>query len=57
MNLSAPPLIILTFFLFFFEYDAASAEVDGSLGDSDGLKESGSKKRYTIFYSFSLSLY
>lgn len=27
-----------------------SVEIDGSLGDSDGVKESGSKKRYTISY-------
>lgn len=39
---------LLTFFSF-LQYYAASAEIDGSLGDSDSLKESGSKKRYTIF--------
>jgi hypothetical protein len=31
------------------QYYAASAEIDGSLGDSDSLKEAGSKKRYAIF--------
>jgi len=29
---------------------APSVEIDGSLADSDGLKEAGSKKRYTMFY-------
>lgn len=27
-----------------------SVEIDGSLGDSDGIKDPGSKKRYTIFH-------
>jgi hypothetical protein len=53
MNLSAnSPMIKNNKFLTFFsvlQYYAASAEIDGSLGDSDSLKEAGSKKRYAIF--------
>lgn len=49
MNLSAnSPMIKNNKFLTFFsvlQYYAASAEIDGSLGDSDSLKEAGSKKR------------
>jgi hypothetical protein len=54
MNLSAnSPMIKNNKFLTFFsvlQYYAASAEIDGSLGDSDSLKEAGSKKRYAIFF-------
>lgn len=43
---------LFSHFVFFFAIlSAASVEIDGSLGDSDSLKEPGSKKRYTIFYS------
>lgn len=33
-------------FLFLVMNSVSSVEIDGSLGDSEGLKESGSKKRY-----------
>lgn len=34
---------------------APYVEIDGPLGDSDGPKDPGSKKRYTIFCTFFLS--
>lgn len=35
---------------------APSVDMDGSLGDSDGIKGPGSKKRYTILFTFCFSL-
>lgn len=49
-----PPMIKNSHFLTFFAMLSSSVEIDGSLGDSDSLKEPGSKKRYTIFYSLIL---
>lgn len=39
-------------FLFLVMNSVSSVEIDGSLGDSEGLKESGSKKRYGCSFYF-----
>lgn len=42
--------IIHFIFSLFITISVPSLEIDGSLGDSEGHKESGSKKRYKMFF-------
>lgn len=49
-------LFILSCVSLYMLLSAPSVDMDGSLGDSDGIKDPGSKKRYTILFTFHFSL-